>query len=483
MSIFRKILFFVFVLVYVTICPIIIMDSLGLIYKPTTQSIERTGVIYLSTVPSEARVHINRKLVEDPTPALIAGLLPGNYHIRLVKKGYKDWDKILPVHEQKSTSLENIMLIPLEWHQTALDGIYEELIPIDKSSYLLLRKGPKLKDLEIFQETAAKPPEDAQEGAGKNPRPLIESADALAEAHLLKITSQAASPYVLIQVRQDRQVRQLWVDLGAKPAAVKDVSQLIPETDAPPQWAKNEPNKLYYLQDQTLHYVNLEQQTVVPILSSVNQFAIHDGQLFVITSENLLKRFNDQGTDEETILDDPELTKKLFEPYKDIDIRVFKDNLMVFLTEKGTLMLNHLPHIFVEEGIRGFDYREEDRRLVVWDGRDIGIIDINFGPNEELFEIGPQVRWLGITERNIQQAFFVNDGLNIVFRDGDTLFLTETANYGQPVAHDITKIHKNSSVTYNHHENSLYYLEADKGHLSVIRLGPRSFTLALPSNN
>src|SRR6185503_2779703 len=160
---------------------------------------------------------------------------------------------------------------------------------------------------------------------------------------------------------------------------------------------------------------------------------LHNGHLFVLTVDKLLKRFDHEGKDETTILDDPEIIKKLFEPAKTIDMHLYKDNLIVFLTEKGGLLMNQLPHLFVEEGVRGFEYRQENKRLVFWNRRDVGTIDIHLGANEELFQIGPQTRWLGLKEDNIQQAFFVNDGLNILFSNGDTVFLTEQENFGQPV--------------------------------------------------
>src|SRR6185295_5412464 len=108
MIIFRRILFYLFTLAYLIICPALILYSLGIIFKPTTQSLEKTGVIYISTVPSDADIYINKKLFKDHTPALISGLLPGNYLLHVTKEGYNDWQKIIPVREQKSTSLENV---------------------------------------------------------------------------------------------------------------------------------------------------------------------------------------------------------------------------------------------------------------------------------------------------------------------------------------------------------------------------------------
>ena len=71
--------------------------------------------------------------------------------------------------------------------------------------------------------------------------------------------------------------------------------------------------------------------------------------------------------------------------------------------------------------------------------------------------------------------------LNIVFRNGDGVFVTEVENYGQPVVHEITQIKKNSFIAFNNTANALFVLEAKSGHLTMIKLGPKNFTLSIPS--
>ena len=148
----RKIFFYLFLVIYLGFSPFIILYALGMRVNYNTKSIQKTGIISVSTIPPEADVTLDQRHFPKKTPTIIRNLPPGNYPLTLSLKNYLPWEKILTVKEEKATTAENILLIPQKWKSRELSAeSFEELISITGQPFLLLSKGPWLKDFFIFQ--------------------------------------------------------------------------------------------------------------------------------------------------------------------------------------------------------------------------------------------------------------------------------------------------------------------------------------------
>ncbi|MDZ4241849.1 MAG: PEGA domain-containing protein, partial [Candidatus Omnitrophota bacterium] len=159
MMLLRRILFILFCLAYVIFCPLIILNTLGIVISPQhRQNIVKTGLVYLSTLPPGARVYLSRYRYPQKTPTMIRNLPPGQYSLKVELKNYRPWQKIVSVEKEKATVLENIILIPERWDARLLDlRAFETLLPVANGSLFLIRQGPLLKDCTIFRATSGKP--------------------------------------------------------------------------------------------------------------------------------------------------------------------------------------------------------------------------------------------------------------------------------------------------------------------------------------
>ena len=110
----RKLLFYIFLVLYLILCPLLILYSLGYIFNPQNKEIVQTGVIYLSSLPSDADIFLEKSHYIHATPSMIEELLPGDYTITLKSEGYKDWVENVTVEAGKAISFNNILLIPEE---------------------------------------------------------------------------------------------------------------------------------------------------------------------------------------------------------------------------------------------------------------------------------------------------------------------------------------------------------------------------------
>ena len=111
----RKIVFYIFSLIYLILCPLIVARMLGFVINPLTHRLVKTGLVYVSTNPPDATVSIDGRMAHQKTPTVIRDLTPGKHFIRIELSGYNDWERNIPIVGKKATVLANILLIPEEW--------------------------------------------------------------------------------------------------------------------------------------------------------------------------------------------------------------------------------------------------------------------------------------------------------------------------------------------------------------------------------
>ena len=91
-------------LVFLVVIPVILLYSFG--YRLSSDfRLVKTGGIYCSNDESDVSVYLNGKLKKSSgmieRNILVQNIKPGNYHVKVVKDGYRLWQKWIKVHEQK----------------------------------------------------------------------------------------------------------------------------------------------------------------------------------------------------------------------------------------------------------------------------------------------------------------------------------------------------------------------------------------------
>jgi hypothetical protein len=74
-----------------------------------TVDMERTGMIGVKSIPDGASVYLDGKLV-TATDDTIAGVKPGMHNIKVVKKGFLEWNKEIEVFEQLVTDITAVLI-------------------------------------------------------------------------------------------------------------------------------------------------------------------------------------------------------------------------------------------------------------------------------------------------------------------------------------------------------------------------------------
>lgn len=107
----RRVIYITFIAIFLIASPLVILFTMGYRYNLEKGRVQKTGIIKITSQPRGATIFLNDvEYQKTQTPAKIEYQLPGDYEIKLVKDGYYDWQKKLPVYENITTFAEKVML-------------------------------------------------------------------------------------------------------------------------------------------------------------------------------------------------------------------------------------------------------------------------------------------------------------------------------------------------------------------------------------
>jgi hypothetical protein len=220
----RKIVFYIFVLIYLIVCPLIVARMLGFVINPLTHRLVKTGLIYVSTIPPDATVYIDGRLDHQKTPTVLRDLPPGEHFIRVELGGYEDWERDIPIVAKKATVLANVLLIPDEWPIKRISSRpYQNIIKATQD--ILIATNPVLNNIDIFHTTQGIQENFSEENAyGKTP--LFPSNSIYAYGQLTGLYSDPNSPFILLEATIKNEHNFLLVNVKENPPVIQDITNI-----------------------------------------------------------------------------------------------------------------------------------------------------------------------------------------------------------------------------------------------------------------
>jgi hypothetical protein len=262
MVLLRKIIFYIFVAVYLIICPLIILRMLGVVYNSQTHQLVKTGIIYVSSNPPDASVYINNTKANETTPTIIRDLTPNNYTLRLELKGYQTWQNTVPIEERKATVLENILLIPKQWLVKPLSSTpLEHILPVGPDTLLLWRE-QTIKDLYILRLKSSddnSSQADISQVVSAFPEESIYS-----NALILKFYTVDKSPFFILHIVLAEKHKYLWVDVREKQMHIEDMSDLLSQEPLKLWWEAGDDKNIYAFYEDHINRIDIKAKTIYP---------------------------------------------------------------------------------------------------------------------------------------------------------------------------------------------------------------------------
>ena len=472
MQFLRKIFFYIFAAIYIVFCPLIIMYALGYIYKPGSETgVVKTGLIYLSSAPTGADIYINSTKFAQPTPAVIQELLPGEYTIRLVMDGYRQWERQAPVEAEKATVLDKVILLPDKWDEEVVSKeAFSGLVPVPDSGYLLAAEGARLGDMQVcaYRQEAV--------------NPLLGEDSPYRDHNIRSRFIVEESPYVLFIAGEQEERKVLWAELSGAGSEIEDVTVLFGAEPLRVLWPPQDESQVFAIQRNNLNMVDVSAGAVYPdYVMEVKGFGLFNNEIYYIKTDNTLDKMGYDKKSPKQVMDDPELGSSLFGGESFYEVKVLSEDYIVFLSDDGQLLANRLPYRFVDKGVKGTEYYEAEEQLLVWTDGKIGILDFSMAETGDVeFEKGPELLWAYTKGKNIEQCFWVYKGSHVLFADAAEVFLMAIEEYGEVSVDKILDVKEGSSFYYSDQTGKVYYLDGADGALKAIELVPRKSLITVP---
>lgn len=259
----RKIIFYVFALIYLIICPLIVGRMLGFIINPQTYRLEKTGLVYVSTNPPDATVYIDGRVSHQSTPTVLRDLPPGKHFIRIELSNYNDWERNIPVVAKKATVLANILLIPQEWPIKSISNQPYENITIAGDD-ILVASNPTLKDIAIFHTTQGFT-EDFKEENTYEKTTLFSKNSIYTDGSLARVFNAPKSPFILLEAAIKDKHKFLWVKLDENPPLIEDISDLFPEIPTRIAWDNADNENIFAFYPHNVYRINIKDKAILPL--------------------------------------------------------------------------------------------------------------------------------------------------------------------------------------------------------------------------
>ncbi len=467
----RKILFYLFFLVYAVLCPFLIMYTLGYIMNPgEDEQLVRTGAVYVFTAPAGAEISIGGEFSGKKSPDFIQGLTAGDYEVLLTLEGHRDWKETMPVEAGKTTVIDTVLFLPEKVDiNLLLSGKYSKILGIRGTDKAVLMGGGSLAGIFIYD--CAR-----QEGSG-----LVSAEDSAKNIDVEKIFTVDGSPYIMIEAGAKGGKKYFWSKLDQEKTDMIDVSDLFGTSPEKIKWSAGSEDEIFVFGAGQINKIDLKERAVYPaIVKDVRGYGVDEGSLYVVGSDNILFETDTKGENRKDIMADPGIAATALPQKGFVSIEVLDQDILIFKGEDGSVFANKLPYEFVSAGTIGTEFDKNTLRLLVWKKDKIGVIDFSvevIGKTD--FEKGPSITWL-YEGKNIKDAFWAYQASHVIFVDGGELIVMEILEGGKVIVSNTTDKEDISHLLYSEDEGTAYFIESRAEGLSSVNVVPsKSF---LPQN-
>jgi len=455
MQTFRRIVFWVFVATYLTVCPLTVLYALGYWFQPGLEGgLVKTGLISLATEPPGASVYLGNQRYTQKTPTVLRDLLPGDYPVKLVLKDRQPWARTVSVEAEKATVLERVLLLPraLSPH-VLLPGPFEKLTPVPGTHLVLLAAGHRILDVTVY---------DVRDEVSW---PLLPTGSPFRMARIRSWTMVPGSESLLLRLHTSDGERVERVALKPNDERVDHLTGLFPKPSSLAAWDPLETRWLFALADRALHRLDRKGTAIYPhIAERVLGFGLFEKTLYVLKDDGTVARLTLEGKRLKAPEGDLRIPRDALEVKPPVQLTVLSPKVLLALGERGELLANRFPYRLAEKGVLGIEPDAARQRALVWRKDALGMV--------RLVDDALILQWVFTRGNRIEQAFWAYEDSHALFRDGDRVFLLEMETSGTPEPRELLHLARRSPVVYTEDTGLLYYLN-DDGALAWCELLPQ----------
>lgn len=464
MQALRKMVFYLFLVLYLVTTPLVILYALGYQVRPgQRQALVRTGLISLNTSPEGARVFLGNSRYRWKTPTVLRDLKPGDYPVRLTLRNHQPWSAQVRVEAEKATVLDHVILLPnpLVIRRTSTNR-YEMLHPGPGEQEFLLATGPRAGELAVCDIARA------------TVKPLLPEQDPFALDRVIRIHRVADNPCLLLETERDGKTVYGWRRLDVEKDPTADITSLFPVRPGQITWDVRERDDVFTLVEGRVNRLDLDDRALYPdVLRGVLSLAADRGDLVVLDASNRLYRTSRDGERKPELLGkSPAEVNMAWASTSGYGLVPLDKEAVLLHGPDGELFVNQPPYELLTRGHQGSLPHPEEPTVVVWDRHRLGRYD--YREKALTRKAVPRgVVWFYESPRAIDQVFWCHETSHLLVAAEGRLDLVALEPAGGPSARPLVDYLPGSRVFYSERAGAAYYLEPHTRHLMELQLLPR----------
>jgi len=413
----RRILFFVFLSIFITVAPILTLYVQGYRLDFENKKLTQTGGLFIKTIiPRQAEVYLDNKLAAKTdfffSSTLVENLLPKIYNIKVQKQDHYTWEKNLEVKEKQVIEARNIVLFPKDpGFELISTGVKNIWFSKDKKKAVIKEENKNIWSLKLY------------------------NLEKDVKSHLLKETDfyQADSELIdldftdnnnlFLQVAIEEQITYFEID-------IRKIPPLLTKAKAPSPLIKNA--LTYQVVNNAIYYLD------------------NLGHLF--------------KTDK-SLLSEEKITTNPLDVKQETEYKLYVFDRTIFLQEGKTVYLFDQNKKLFEKFSENISYMKissNKRKLVYFSDSEIRILFLEEQTFQPRFDKGEKMFLMRLSEP-IKNIFWLNSDY-LILATNDVLKIAEIDNRDRVNIIDIATV-ENPEVFLNLETKKLYLL--DRGNLFV----------------
>lgn len=432
----RKILFFIFIAIFIIATPLIALYATG--YKInlknplSRQLVQKTGMFILETKPEGASIYIDDKEQKNildqlffkktntiKTPAKIKGLLPEEYDVRLELSGYWTWNKKLFIHSGQITAQE-IRLFKKDLPMQIISAPPQKIIMSEDKKKIFLPKEGSILDLKSENQiTAVKTDEEENILWSKDNRRVL-------------------AGNIIFDIRFPEKNIYLYKEIGHNLKNIK--------------WGR-ETNKIYYQNKNSLNSFNLTSKINESLINLVREetfldYLIKDDYIYFVSKNGIKVNLRAYS------LSDKKIIKEIELPISDGYKLINPDHNLINLYDEQYKILYLINYFSVagplEEIISNIKYSvwTSEKTLLWANDFEIWKFDIEEGKKQLLTRISQPI--ISIIETRDRENY-------IIYSTKESINVLECLEQEKIQVTELIKLDEISAPEINDNGNVLYF--------------------------
>lgn len=466
---YRKLFFWVFVLLFLATTPAAILYSQGYRFDQYKRIFIHSGSVTVKSTPSNVNVYLDGTLQSSGALDIINdsvtlnGLRPGNYNLKISADGYDPWEKNIDVHSGVSTEFWNVFLAPQETAPVnlAADGAEKFFpSPFGKNIAYVKKNEASLEIWSLALESNEASLVFSREGLEFPNDPLKNAEWNSREKFLIvPILDEDGTDFLVLDSEKEEETFFL--------SQTVDLSEIDNA-----RWSSAGQNEIYFTarpKDDTrnnLYRMDITAKQAELVVEGIRAYDLSSNSVYYLRQNDVMYEAGLNGRDERQLYS---TSLDFSRPEKRIRLIAYDDSRQAVISESGELFVRNNGESEgdtlkkIADNAKSIQFSNDGKKLLYWNDNEINVLFLrkwDVQPRRDENEIQQIIRF----SSPLKNVFWYRDYEHIFFAAQNFVKMIELDSRDRRMVNDIFKYNSEYFLSsYDSVSGVYYYIDETDG--------------------